>query len=132
MDQPQPPPRERIRAHVPWCRLRPRYSSDPTHAQATRKAQFYVAKGNGSNISISLETGESYNYVHFSDDGTGMSPNALTKVFDRFYTSNEDGGGTGMGLSFCKLVMESFGGGIICRSRLGEFTEFTLRFPKGH
>ena len=37
--------------------------------------------------------------------------------------------GTGIGLSFCKLAMESFSGDITCRSKLGEYTEFTLMFP---
>ena len=39
-------------------------------------------------------------------------------------------GGTGLGLAYCRRVMRAFGGEIECESVLGEYTQFTLRFPK--
>ncbi len=62
--------------------------------------------------------------------GTGIAADKLPSIFQPFYTSLEQGTGTGMGLSFCKMVMDGFGGAIACRSKLGEFTEFELKFPK--
>jgi len=95
-----------------------------------KNSLFYVARGGGSVIRITLRRGATHNKLTFFDDGTGIPREAMPFIFDRFYTSNKDGGGTGMGLSFCKLVMESLGGSIACRSEFGSFTEFTLTFPK--
>jgi len=56
----------------------------------------------------------------------------LPHIFTRFYTWSADRNqstGTGIGLAFCRSVMESFGGTIDCKSQLGEYTEFTLAFP---
>ena len=49
-------------------------------------------------------------------------------IFDDFFTSDKKGG-TGLGLPFCKRVMEAFGGDITCESVEGEGVEFCLRFP---
>lgn len=63
------------------------------------------------------------------DDGPGISAQAQRKIFDRFYTTEKYGQGTGIGLSFCKMTMESIGGTIEVESVLGEYTKFTLKFP---
>ncbi|MBL29034.1 MAG: sensor histidine kinase [Rhodospirillaceae bacterium] len=94
-----------------------------------KNSLFYVARGGGSVIRIRLRRGEGFNELSFFDDGAGIPREILPFIFERFYTSNKDGGGTGMGLSFCKLVMESFGGSISVRSQLGSYTEFLLIFP---
>ncbi|WP_116303003.1 ATP-binding protein [Alkalilimnicola ehrlichii] len=38
--------------------------------------------------------------------------------------------GAGVGLSFSKMVMQTLGGNIACRSVYGEYTEFTLTLPR--
>lgn len=63
------------------------------------------------------------------DDGPGISLQVRKKIYDRFYTTEKYGQGTGIGLSFCKMTMESIGGSIDCESVLGEYTKFTLKFP---
>ncbi len=40
------------------------------------------------------------------------------------------GQGTGIGLAFVRLVIDSFGGHIRCASVLGEYTEFIMSFPE--
>lgn len=67
--------------------------------------------------------------VFIIDDGPGISTQAQRRIFDRFYTTEKYGQGTGIGLSFCKMTMESIGGTIECESVLGEYTKFTLKFP---
>lgn len=62
------------------------------------------------------------------DTGPGIEPAFLGKLFGNFATSGKDGG-TGLGLSFCKRMMNAFDGDISCTSVVGEFTEFVLRFP---
>lgn len=78
-------------------------------------------------IYIWLTKGDDCNYVHFKDTGTGIAPDILPHVFERFFSRTLHG--TGIGLSFTKMVMESFGGDISCDSLEHEFTEFTLKFP---
>ncbi len=80
-------------------------------------------------IFIQCKSGKNHNQLIFKDTALGISPEYLPKIFTRFETTNDAHSGTGLGLAFCKLVMESYGGKIECRSVLGEFTEFTLYFP---
>ncbi len=73
--------------------------------------------------------GKRENSLRFWDNGSGIPTDRLRHVFDMFYTSGQDAGGTGMGLAFCRMAMESFGGDISVRSEVGVFTELELRFP---
>jgi signal transduction histidine kinase len=84
-------------------------------------------------ISIRLETGSRANRLIFSDSGTGISPEILPHIFTRFYTSatttDDVSLGAGIGLAFCRDVMQAIGGAITCSSVKGEYTEFVLTFP---
>jgi len=64
-----------------------------------------------------------------TDTGRGIPDAIRSKIFDRFFTTTEAGQGAGIGLSFCKMVMEGIGGEIVCDSREGEYTTFRLLFP---
>lgn len=95
-----------------------------------KNALYYLRvanKGAAGKIYIWLTRGEDCNSLHFKDTGTGIAPDVLPHVFERFFSRTLHG--TGIGLSFVKMVMESFGGDISCNSVEHEFTEFTLKFP---
>ncbi len=62
------------------------------------------------------------------DTGPGIAVEQLPRLFDEFHTVGK-AEGTGLGLAFCRRVMQALGGGIACRSVRGSFTEFTLDFP---
>ncbi|NKJ50079.1 hybrid sensor histidine kinase/response regulator [Burkholderia sp. SG-MS1] len=62
------------------------------------------------------------------DTGAGIAPEILPHLFEPFRTAGNSGG-TGLGLAYCQRAMRAFGGTIACRSELGRFTEFSLRFP---
>jgi two-component system CAI-1 autoinducer sensor kinase/phosphatase CqsS len=87
----------------------------------------------GAQISIRLESGQRVNRLIFSDTGTGISPEVLPHIFTRFYTSttatDDVSLGAGIGLAFCRDVMQAMGGTITCSSVKGEYTEFVLTFP---
>lgn len=85
-------------------------------------------EGSSSSISIKLTTNTKFNTLTFRDTGPGIDPNVLPNIFDEFFTHNKEGG-SGLGLSYCLRVMNSFGGNIACYSSKGEFTEFVLSFP---
>jgi hypothetical protein len=70
------------------------------------------------------------NKLHVKDNGTGIAKEVLPYIFDPFFTTTKET--MGIGLAFCRLVMEAFGGIIICKSKQGRhsFTEFVLTFPE--
>ncbi len=67
--------------------------------------------------------------LRVSDNGSGISPEILDKIFDPYFTTKEKGEGTGMGLSVVHAIVESCRGAITVDSRLGIGTEFTVYFP---
>lgn len=92
-----------------------------------KNALFYLKAANKGDIQIWIEKKDKYNNLHFRDSGTGIASNTLPHIFEHFFTQTYHG--TGVGLSFCKMVMRTYGGDIICQSVEGEFTEFVLSFP---
>jgi len=92
-----------------------------------KNALYVIATTQRGEITIWTESTDKANFLYVQDTAKGMSPKQLARLFDHFYTTTFMG--TGIGLSFCKLVMSRFGGGITCVSIEGEYTKFTLSFP---
>lgn len=67
--------------------------------------------------------------VSFSDDGPGVPPNILGRIFDPFFSTKRPGGGTGLGLTIALAVAKEHGGNIEVRSVEGEGTTFIVRLP---
>jgi signal transduction histidine kinase len=67
--------------------------------------------------------------MSFTDDGPGISEENMKKIFDPFFTTKEVGKGTGLGLSICYGIVESHGGRLYARSKLGEGTTFFVEIP---
>ncbi len=67
------------------------------------------------------------------DQGIGMDPTVLPRVFERFYrvdpARSRETGGTGLGLSIVKHIMADHGGEVTVWSQLGRGSTFTLRLP---
>ena len=70
-----------------------------------------------------------FNYLYFRDTGPGIPEYKLESIFESFMTSGK-AEGTGLGLPFCRRVVTAFDGKIVCNSKLGEYTEFTIFFPQ--
>lgn len=92
-----------------------------------KNALYVIATTQRGEIKIWTESGDKYNFLHFKDTAVGMTNQQLSQLFNHFYTTTFMG--TGIGLSFCKLVMIEFGGNIVCDAVEGEYTLFTLSFP---
>lgn len=78
-------------------------------------------------IDIWTEVTNGFNFLYFKDNGRGISKRVLPKIFDKFISDTE--WGTGMGLAYCKMAMNSFNGDITCNSEEGRGAEFVLKFP---
>ena len=65
------------------------------------------------------------------DDGCGMAPEVLDKIFDPFYTTKPAGEGTGLGLSVALGIVEAYGGQITVKSAPGQGSTFTVVLPIG-
>jgi PAS domain S-box-containing protein len=63
------------------------------------------------------------------DTGTGIAPEIREKIFDPYFTTKEVGKGTGMGLAMVHGIVQSYGGSVICDSRLGVGTVFRITLP---
>lgn len=97
-----------------------------------KNALYHIAKVGKGEIFIRMESTAQGNILIFRDTGSGIPPKVLPNIFTRFYSwspGNDSGLGSGVGLAFCRSVMESIGGSICCESQLGAYTEFTLTFP---
>jgi signal transduction histidine kinase len=67
--------------------------------------------------------------LEFSDDGSGIEPEVLGRIFDPFYTTKPVGKGTGLGLSISHGIVERHGGTLSVESEPGRGTRFTLDLP---
>jgi signal transduction histidine kinase len=70
--------------------------------------------------------------VRVRDNGVGIPAEIKDKLFQPFFTTKPTGEGTGLGLSISyDIVTQQHGGTIEVDSEVGEFTEFTIRLPRG-
>lgn len=86
----------------------------------------------GGKISISARNDDPYGTVCISDTGCGIPHDKLPFVFDPFFRvkgKDDIQRGSGLGLTYCKRIMESHDGQIEVDSKEGEGTTFTLKFP---
>ena len=67
--------------------------------------------------------------VRIRDNGTGMPPEVVEKIFNPFFTTKSTDQGTGLGLSISSDIVRRHGGNIQVESEPGEFTEMTVTLP---
>lgn len=84
-------------------------------------------------ISISLYAAQHKAELTVKDNGSGIEPEHLPHIFERFYRTSSSRsrkqGGAGLGLAITRSIVESYGGKITVRSQLGAGTEFTILLP---
>ncbi len=91
-------------------------------------AFYYINDVEKGDIRIWTEIQEDFNIIHVKDTGTGMSPDALERVFSHYYSKRNNV--TIPGLGYCRLAILHLGGDVECHSVKGEYTEFLIKFCK--
>jgi len=88
----------------------------------------------GGQIKISLEDKEGSAFLTIQDTGIGITEEHLPNIFNRFFrvdkARSREEGGSGLGLSICKHIVEAHRGQIEVESQLGKGTKFKIRLPK--
>ena len=86
----------------------------------------------GGHVTLSARRGDGVVRIAVSDAGVGIAPEHLPHVFDRFYKADQSrstSGGSGLGLSIVKAIVERHGGTISVKSRQGVATVFEVALP---
>jgi signal transduction histidine kinase len=87
----------------------------------------------GSQVRVAVRKNGATAELCVEDHGTGIPPEALPHVFDRFYrgdpSRSRETGGTGLGLAICKAIVSRFDGDIQIASVVNAGTTVTVHFP---
>jgi signal transduction histidine kinase len=65
-----------------------------------------------SRLDVTAERHENLLRIKVADNGEGVSPNNRAKIFDSFFTTRRESGGTGMGLAIVRAMLDAHGGAI--------------------
>ena len=86
------------------------------------------AVGENGNVSVAADCDRQHSVeISVRDDGMGIAPEKMERIFEAYYTTKENG--TGLGLAIVKHNAELYGGRIQVESELGKGARFILSFP---
>jgi signal transduction histidine kinase len=86
------------------------------------------AVGENGNVHVTADRHRDYTVeISVRDDGPGIPPEKIERIFEAYYTTKEHG--TGLGLAIVKHNVELYGGTVRVESKLGSGATFTLTFP---
>jgi signal transduction histidine kinase len=92
-----------------------------------RNAREAMAGQAGARLKVSVQRDAGQAVVQIADNGPGIAPDKLERIFQPFVSTK--GKGMGLGLAICREIVESHGGRIEVESAEGQGTTFTLRLP---
>jgi two-component system phosphate regulon sensor histidine kinase PhoR len=88
----------------------------------------------GGTVRVGFKRTKKHIKISVKDDGQGIAPEHLKRIFERFYrvekSRSRQEGGTGLGLAIVKHILERHGSRINVRSVLGEGTTFSFKLAK--
>ena len=88
----------------------------------------------GGTLTVSLHQREDLAILRVQDTGTGIPPESISHVFERFYRVDKararESGGSGLGLAIVRSMVERNNGEITLQSTVGKGTTFTVSFPR--
>jgi two-component system, OmpR family, sensor histidine kinase SenX3 len=111
------------------------YGSDSQVATAvTNLVENAIAySGENTTVSLTMRQGDDWVEIDVADQGIGIAPHDVDRIFERFYRADQarsrSTGGTGLGLAIVKHIATNHGGRVDVASTLGGGSTFTLRLP---
>jgi len=105
-----------------------------SHAISGKKGRIKISLENISiedtaDLKFKDITPGSYAKLSISDSGSGIPPQIINKIFDPYFTTKDEGKGTGLGLAMAHGIIKSHGGFISVDSEVGGGTTFMIYFP---
>lgn len=89
--------------------------------------------GEDTSVRVTLRGGDEHVEIAVADQGIGIAPTDVDRIFERFYRADQarsrSTGGTGLGLAIVKHIASNHGGRVEVSSTLGGGSTFTLRLP---
>lgn len=85
--------------------------------------------GQAGEISIRAYIQNDKLILQFADDGCGIPEEDVNKIFEPFYTTKRDSGGSGLGLFIISNIVSRLGGSISVSSKIKSGTTFTIELP---
>lgn len=85
----------------------------------------------GGSVRVAAFEDENSVVLEVSDDGEGIAEENLKNIFDPYFTTKRQRGGSGLGLPICYNIIREHGGQIEVSSRVNEGSVFRVRVPKG-
>jgi signal transduction histidine kinase len=120
-----------IKASCVWPEAVPRILGDP---QQLKQAFYNLMKNaiqamnNGGSLTISCDYDDESVNLRFSDSGSGIKPEDLSRIFKPYYTTKSSG--TGLGLMIVDRIVRDHGAKLSVESVLGKGSVFTIKFPR--
>ena len=100
---------------------------------ATDQRRRVAAENNGdpytSTLWLATQRGEDHAEIRVRDNGSGIPPDVIEKIFNPFFTTKPTDQGTGLGLAMSSDIVRRHGGTIRVESELGRFTQMTVELP---
>jgi two-component system, NtrC family, sensor kinase len=123
-----------IQLHQNLAEDLPRLQCDPSQIEQVLLAVIVnaidaMSRGGNLWLETQLSDGGSRVAITIRDDGAGIAPDILPKIFEPFVTTKEHGHGTGLGLAVSRSIIERHSGKIALQSELGKGTTVTITLP---
>ena len=80
-------------------------------------------------VSVNTSVEDAYVKIIVRDNGLGISPNVLDKIYNPFFTTKPTGQGTGLGLSLSYDIVKAHQGELKVNTKEGEYAEFIITLP---
>ncbi|WP_204102842.1 MULTISPECIES: ATP-binding sensor histidine kinase [Spirulina sp. CCY15215] len=98
--------------------------------EANQGKSYPEIEANPNTITIATIALDQQVQVQIQDNGCGMKPETIERIFEQGFTTKEVGKGTGLGMAIAhQIIVEKHGGAIACHSQLGKGTEFIISLP---
>lgn len=85
------------------------------------------AMTNGGDLMLNVSQQDGVARIEIADTGPGIPPEALSRIFDAYYSTKK--GGTGLGLAMTQRIVKEHGGNLSVSSEVGRGTQFVMTLP---